>query len=607
MSQPAVLIERCEKLARGREREDLLRRLGATRERWATSDVRVLVVGEIKQGKSQLVNALVGAPVCPVSDDIATSVPLTVRHGDTPRASLLRVEAGSISEGEPIREAVEIQTLAARLTAEPEAQGGAARLVAAEAELPRQLLSGGLVLVDTPGVGGWESAHGAATRATLPSAHAILFVTDTSQELTAPEVDFIRQARAACPNVALVMTKTDLHPQWRRVKELNAARLEAAGLKLPQVAVSSDLRLAAARTKDAELNEESGFPRLISFLQTSVLARRDDLARRSVRHDLTVVLDELSSSLDSERRVLTDAAHLPEVMAELTKARARAEELKQRSAKWQQTLNDGVADLNADLDHDLRDRMRTVQAEADRAIEEGDPGHDWPSFVSWLEDATAQALADTFTWAEQSAGWLVDRVGEHFEEAHDGARLTIEVADTSSLQDRVGPLGDFDAKMPSLGTKFIVGMKGSYGGVLMFGILTSLAGMALINPISIGAGILLGGRAFREDAENRLNRRRNEAHALVRRQLDETVFQSAKILRDRLRLVQREVRDHYAERAEDLSRSISESLSRAQSAATADERERKSRLAAITTDRAAIDALRAEVATMGTSASGSAA
>jgi len=65
-------------------RPDLGRRLQATRSRLADPNVRVLIVGEFKQGKSQLVNALVNAPVCPVDDDIATAVPTVVRKLPTP-------------------------------------------------------------------------------------------------------------------------------------------------------------------------------------------------------------------------------------------------------------------------------------------------------------------------------------------------------------------------------------------------------------------------------------------------------------------------------------------------------------------------------------------
>ncbi|MFM6905192.1 MAG: Isoniazid-inducible protein iniA, partial [Acinetobacter tjernbergiae] len=76
-----------------------------------------------------------------------------------------------------------------------------------------------------------------------------------------------------------------------------------------------------------------------------------------------------------------------------------------------------------------------------------------------------------------------------------------------------------------------------YGGVLMFGLLTGIFGMALINPLSVGAGLLLGRKAYREDKETRLKRRQGEAKALVRRQLDDVTFQVGKQLKDRLRLV----------------------------------------------------------------------
>ncbi|WP_122263751.1 dynamin family protein [Ornithinimicrobium cerasi] len=603
MDDPVEVIERCAELCRRRERTDLVMRLEAATGRWQSSDVRVLVVGEFKQGKSQLVNALVGAPVCPVHDDIATSVPLTVSYAEQPTAAVLWAAPGAITEEEPRREVVDVAMLAARISLPGQDRviedKDGSRLVAAEAGLPRQLLRDGLTLVDTPGLGGPGSAHSAATRAVLPSAHAVLVVTDASQELTGPEVEVIRQALAACPHVALVLTKTDLHGQWRRVQQLNAARLRDAGLKLSQLAVSSQLRLLAARSKDADLNAESGFPELVGFLRRSVVTRREELARRSVRHDLNAVLAALSSSLDSEHRVLSSPEHLPAVVAELALARTRAEELKKRSAKWQQTLNDGVADLNADLDHDLRERIRVVQAEAERIIDEGDPGHAWSEFVAWLEESTASALADTFTWAEQNAEWLLTRVAEHFEEASAETLPQLRLADTTSLGDRIRPMGDLDLNETTLGGKVIIGMKGSYGGVLMFGILTSLAGLALINPISIGAGILLGARAFREDKENRLARRQAEARTLVRKQLDEVVFQSSKVLRDRLRHTQRQVRDHYAATAEDLLRSIGESVASAQGAAKADEKQRITRLAAIATDRTTVIRLRREVDTLG--------
>jgi hypothetical protein len=61
------------------------RRLRQARARLLDDQVRVLVVGEFKQGKSMLVNSLVSAPVCPVFDDIATAVSTVVRYARSRR------------------------------------------------------------------------------------------------------------------------------------------------------------------------------------------------------------------------------------------------------------------------------------------------------------------------------------------------------------------------------------------------------------------------------------------------------------------------------------------------------------------------------------------
>jgi hypothetical protein len=139
--------------------------------------------------------------------------------------------------------------------------------------------------------------------------------------------------------------------------------------------------------------------------------------------------------------------------------------------------------------------------------------------------------------------------------------------------------------------KVLIGMRGSYGGVLMFGLLTGIFGMALINPLSLGAGLLLGRKAYREDKEARLKRRQVEAKALVRRQLDDVTFQVGKQLKDRLRLVQRSIRDHFTEIADEHHRSLADSVSAAQTAASTYALEKDARINAIKAELKKVDAL----------------
>jgi len=112
----------------------------------------------------------------------------------------------------------------------------------------------------------------------------------------------------------------------------------------------------------------------------------------------------------------------------------------------------------------------------------------------------------------------------------------------------------------------------------MFGMLTSFAGLGMFNPLSLGAGFLLGRKAYKEDMENRMLRVRNEAKTNARRFVDDIAFIVNKESRDRLRAVQRQLRDHYRGIANQTSRSLNESLQATLASAKMAEDERNARI-----------------------------
>jgi hypothetical protein len=588
------LVEQGIELAGEGERPDLRKRLEQTRQRLLDPSVRVIVVGEFKQGKSQLINALINAPVCPVDDDIATSVPTVVRYGSPPSAVILVPKDAKGSTDEPAleRRQVTLEELPSYVS-ERGNPGNDRRLMAAEIFLPRKILAGGLSLVDSPGVGGLDSTHSLTTLSTLPTADAMLLVSDASQEFTEPEIQFLKHALRISPNVACVLSKTDLYPHWRDVAELNRAHLDRVGSNIRLFAVSSDVRLEAARRGDSELNAESGFPDLVAYLRNDIVGKAERLQTRSVAHDLRSVTEHLSLSLQSELSALENPEGTPQMIAELEAAKETADELRRRSARWQITLNDGMSDLIADMDHDLRDRMRSIQREAEAAIDAGDPGPLWEQLVEWLEQRVAAGISDTFVWTNERAQWLSGEVASHF--AHDDVPLPVlRVDDTEDVLDLVEIVPMLDSGTLGVMQKILVGARGSYGGVLMVGLLTGIVGMSLINPFSIAAGVLIGGKAFRDDKDARLQRRRGEAKNLVRRQIDDVIFQVGKQLKDRLRLVQRATRDHFTEIADEHHRSLTDSVLAAQKAANSFTREREQRVKEIKLELRRVEALRTQ-------------
>ena len=557
------------------ERPDLGRQVARVHARVTDPTVRVLVVGEFKRGKSSLVNALVTAPVCPVDDDVATAVPTAVRYAEAPEAVALW--ATEDPDGEPRREPADVDDTAA-FVSEAGNPGNERNLAGFEIGLPRQLLRTGLVLVDTPGVGGLGSTHSAATIAALPSADAVLLVTDASQELTEPELEFLQMARDLCPTLACVMTKIDFHAEWRRIAELDRMHLGSRDLQVPVLPTSATLRTTAATHDDRGLNNESGYPELVSFLLDTVVEDAAGLAARAVELVVTGVTEQLEARFEAERAALTDPTSSNDLVVGLELAQQRAIELRGRAARWQQTLSDGISDLSADADHDLRARLRTVSARIDDAIADIDPGEAWDELEQWLYRMVNAQVAASYALVTTRAQELAERVAGHF--AHDEATPVGQVGvdvPIERLRD-VAPAKVVDADTTSLGTRGLTALRGSYGGVMMTGIMGSILGFGLFNPVSLSFGVVLGRKAIRDERERALGLRRQQARQACRSYIDDVGFSVGKDARDGLRRMQRVLRDTFTEQAETLQRSTTEALTAAKTAVQADRDERSRRL-----------------------------
>ncbi|MCD2196364.1 dynamin family protein [Actinomycetospora endophytica] len=571
-------------------RPDIAATLDLAHDRLADTGARVLVVGDFKQGKSALVGELVGVPVCPVHDDVATRLPTVVRHAETTTATLV----GTDADGAEIRRPITSADLTRAVTGGADDDGEA--WTAAEVTVPGGLAADGLVLVDTPGEGGPRSARGLAVRAGFPEADAAVVVSDASRELTAPEIALVRAATEQCATVVVALSKVDLHPRWREVRDLDRHHLAAHGLDVDVLPVSATLashaRRLAERAEPAAdaVARESGVPALAARLRERVGDPAGARLAVGVLDQVAGAVAELGAALEAERVGLEDPERAREVAADLTAARDRAAELKERSARWQQTLADGVSDLVSDIDWDLRDRMRHVVRAAEEALDAADPGASWDTFAPWLTEEVGEAVATTFVWAGERTWRLSERVAEHFALSGDdvrgrlpggagGALVHAGVCDESRVEQTMPGGMLVRAELPDVpgidvpdlerigfANGVVVGMRGSYGGVLMVGMVTTLSGLALINPFSIGAGVLLGSKTIRDERKRALQRRRAEAKQAVRRHAEEVLHLAGKRSRDLLRDVQRLLRDHFTGQAETLARSVAEAVTAAAAA-----------------------------------------
>lgn len=278
----------------------------------------IVVVGEVKRGKSTLVNALTGAEVSPTAAEVITTGVIAVvppneelpdgtarvefadgTHRDAPREealATLAVEPDPLDAG---HQGVPI--------VEPDAGGDEAPPVGVRIAVESRWLPG-ITVFDTPGVGGLRAVHGRRARAAVQHASLMLFVSDGGQVLTAPELAFVREVAAGSASVVFVLSRTDRNPTtWEKVLEENRQLLATHAPRLadaPIVPVAATFAIQAAGYPDAvadKLTEASGLGRLADVVQTKV----GNAGRSRVVHALEGCADGLEVAHEAAQRELT--------------------------------------------------------------------------------------------------------------------------------------------------------------------------------------------------------------------------------------------------------------------------------------------------------------
>lgn len=555
-------------------RPDLVEHLRLKRGHLLDPKLRALVVGGPGQGKSQLVNALVNAPVCAVGDDITTAVTTVIQHADTPSATLISRPArtmvpAAVPTG-PERIQVPVEQVANAVGRRAGARGQP-EYIQAEIGMPRALLATGLVLVDTPGAGGLRTA--------LPSviqADVVVMASEGTHELSAGEFELLTQIAGSCAQVILAVTKIDIAPQWRQVVERNRKRLADAGIAARVIPVSAALRLRAAQTDDKILNNESGFPALIASLQGGSATKANILARRAagvvVSSAVTQLIQQLETDLSSR-----DRRHGVNALSRLQEAQAQAADLRKTASRWQNVLADEMTDLASEIEYDLRDRTRQILRRVDEIFYDADPVLVWDTFGEWLADNLWNAAEANFALLIERCEWAARRVARNFPMQHGGFLPDTNFEAPSDLFACVTVPEKPRFEKFTLSQMLLSGLRGSYGGLLMIGLVTSLAGLPLINPFSVSAGTVFGIKTVRDESDGRRKQRQAAARAAAQRHVDDFFLRFSKDCKDIARHLQRKLRDNFSALTEELQESIVESAKTAKQDVDTDATERDRR------------------------------
>ena len=462
--------------------------------------------------------------------------------------------------------------------------------------LPNAFLGRGISLVDTPGVGGLNAGHAAATLAFLPSADALVFVTDASAELSGPELEFLASAMRAGPPILVAVTKVDMYPEWRRIVDIDERHLGSMGHAERPFALSSVLRMSGDVLADPALERDSGFPSFAETLVGDVVGRARGLALAAAVAQIGPAIEQLREPFSAELAALDDPAAAERLAADLREVRARLAALGAADASWSVRLEDEFVALRTRIDvrvpgPDAPGRARGARgARTDRSRrrlarpQRADPGAHRGGGPGRLPRGD-----------ERGGGRPVDdrpparRRGDRPRQ-HGGAHRVRRARPCGTAAPR-------SMGRPARGFWRQLGVfTGASVGVEMLGMLGTLLGAAIVGPAAIGVALVFGGKGVLGERRRQLADRRQQARTFLAGFVEEVRFEADGRLASLLDEVQRQMRARFADRIRELHRTYTESAAALERAADQAEAERAVRLPTVHAELTALDDLRIRVA-----------
>lgn len=300
----------------------------------ASGIFRLVVIGEIKKGKSSFINALLGTEkLVPVHLNEATSTIFKIHYGKELKYTVYFEDA--IGKEKLVIQPGEVDDYGT----ERGNPGNKKQVDYIRVESPSPLLTNGLIIVDTPGVGGLFKEHREITFRHVPNADAVFFVTESDgAPLGEDEVEFLKELRQVTSLISFIQTKsTKVDGDARKKRMENNVKIlrEQVGIpgkELTYFIVDSKLKIAADQKRDADDLNFSGFGPVVAYLNNTLRRNQEINAAKRSWAITQAKFAPLAAHLSERRRIL-DA----DTTEKRTGLQKELEHLQSRLTEWEKS------------------------------------------------------------------------------------------------------------------------------------------------------------------------------------------------------------------------------------------------------------------------------
>ncbi|MBQ9727725.1 MAG: dynamin family protein [Kiritimatiellae bacterium] len=327
---------------------------------WKTGLFRIVVMGEIKKGKSSFINALLGyKDLVPVNSDVATSTIFKICYGPEVGYKVFFLQD---SAKKPI--AIQTSELTAYGT-EDGNPGNQKQVDFIQVFCPSPLLKAGLVIVDTPGLGGLFKQHKRITYQYVPKADAVFLVTDSVESpIGQAELDLLADLKKVTKHIFFVQTKSRLvDADAREARKENNLRIlsEQAGfdkIKIRYFVVDSATKIAADEEKNLKKLDRSGFDDVARFVNGYIRPNVHRLLMARAFAEIRPKIEAVSGELEAKSAILKTRTE--EERAALTR------KLEKQKARFEEWERHGKNEIKEKIETGLSDIRKKALDKLDR-------------------------------------------------------------------------------------------------------------------------------------------------------------------------------------------------------------------------------------------------
>lgn len=555
-TQIIELFQQTQTLSTQNNRKDIAKTLQESAKRFTEGKLITVVAGEFKQGKSSLINALIEEKdLFPVDIDITTNLVSTITYGRKEKVSV-------VLEGQNEPKAITRGEIADYVT-EQKNKKNQKKAQLLQIESPNPQLKEGLVLFDTPGVGGLSIEHTAISHAIVTNADVILFVSDSQKPYEIEELEFIKKIHRDCQNFLFIITKKD-SGDYKSIIASNKEKLvKTIGWSEEQIKfipVSSHNKLSYLKTKDQEDLDDSNFEALESELWHILEQQRGSILSLRALTDLKQALAQIKTPVEAEWNAFQQSPNeLAEIERKFKETKHRLQDLAKNQVKWQNKLNDGLQDIKEDIYHSYQKGIERICEQVEISLDDPQVLAKPESIVNDIQKEIILLSIDLSNKIGELGGNLQKKI-RHY------TQLDISISPDTSIEDLEqkisssyieqidgNPLWEKSFNIAqntfyrsSVGTSLGATIGGVLGGIVgsIFG------GAGAVPGWHIGAGIggflgLLGGGAtgVKQGLSSEKEKAKRQVSAVIKKFINQTKQDYLNHLNSIIKQIQRNFRD----------------------------------------------------------------